>query len=104
MCAELDTCVSKTLIFTLLHQTDEFHMAVPFPILTGKILIVSLQNITFITEIFNHSAMRKSSTWGGVAGVAPVLWLIWRLAGCSWKEGNKYNTHINSDLHNDITW
>lgn len=74
------------LIFlTLLHKAAELHLAVPFPILTGKVFVVSLQNIAFITEIFNHSAMRESSTCGGVAAVAPVLWLIWRLAYCQWK-------------------
>ena len=70
------------LISTLLHEAAELHLAVPFSILTGKVFIVSLQNITFITEIFNYGAMRKSLAWGGVAGVAPVLWLKWRLAYC----------------------
>lgn len=68
-------------------------MAVPFPILTGKVFIVSLKNIAFITEIFNHSAMSESFTCGGVAGVAPVLWLIWRLAYCPRKERNTRQIH-----------
>lgn len=74
------------ILFTLLQEAAELHLAVPFPVLTGKVFIISLQNIAFITKIFNHGAMRESSAWGGVAGVAPILWLIWRLAYCPWKE------------------
>lgn len=66
--------------FALLHDTADWHEVVPFPKLTGKVFIVSLQNVTFITEILNHDAMRKSSAWGGMAGVASILWLIRRLA------------------------
>lgn len=72
--------------FTLLHEAAELHLAVPFPILTGKVFIVPLQNIAFLTEIFNDGAMSKSSTCWGVAGVAPVLWLIWRLAYWPWEK------------------
>lgn len=74
------------ILFTLLQEAAELHLAVPFPILTGKVFIISLQNVAFVTKIFNHSAMRESSAWGRVAGVAPVLWLIWRLANCPWKK------------------
>lgn len=78
--------------FTLLHEAAELHLAVPLSILAGKVLIVSLQNVAFITKILNHSAVRKSLAWGGVTGVAPVLWLKWRLAYCPRKERKTLHT------------
>jgi len=48
------------LLITLLHEAAELHLAVPLSILTGEVFVVSLQNIAFLTEVFNHSAMRKS--------------------------------------------
>lgn len=76
----------RLILVTLLQQAAELHLAVPFPILTGEVFIISFQNIAFIAKILNHCAMRESSTWRGVAGEAPILWLIWRLAHCPWKE------------------
>lgn len=66
----------------MLNEAADWHYSVPFPILTSDEFIVSLQNIAVITEILNHSAMRKSFAWRGVARVATIFWLIWRLAYC----------------------
>ena len=69
MCTELTVCIKEGkyvfyffFFFTLLHEAAELHLAVPFTILTGKVFIVPLQNIAFLTEIFNNSAMSKSAT------------------------------------------
>ena len=44
---------------TSLVDTANLHGAVPLPILTGKIfvLVVSLQDEAFITEVLDHSVM-----------------------------------------------
>lgn len=79
------------------------HEAVPLPVLTREVFILSLKNEAFITEIFNHSAMRQSSAWGRVAGEAPVLWLIWRSTHCWWEDGERYWTVSScSSLHSSI--
>lgn len=73
---------ARHLSFTLLHEAAELHLAVPLPILTGEVFIIPLQNVTLLAEVLNHCAVRESLALGGVTGVTPVLWLIWRLTHC----------------------
>lgn len=67
---------------TSLVDTANLHGAVPLPVLTGQVFIVSLQDVAFITEVLNHSAMVQSMAGGRVAGVAPILWLKWWQTHC----------------------
>lgn len=67
---------------TLLHYTADLHEAVPCAVLTGEVFIFSFHDVAFVTEILDHSAVRKSSARVGVAGVASVLRLIRRTTHC----------------------
>lgn len=73
------------LSFTFFDDAADWYHIVPFSIVTGKKLIVSLHNVTIVTEILYHCAMRKPSAWGGVASITSIFWLIWRLAYYPWK-------------------
>ena len=55
------------------HTTD-LHGAVPLSILTGQVVVVSLENEALITEELDNSAMGKHSAGRWVAGVAPIFW------------------------------
>lgn len=69
---DLNTAGQK--IHTLCKSTANLHRGVPLPVLAGQELVVSLQSIALITEIFNDSFLGEVVTGRGVAAVAPVLW------------------------------
>lgn len=58
---------------TLCESAADLHGAIPLAVLAGEKLVVSLQGVALITEVFDDGLLREvAGRW--VTAVAPILW------------------------------
>jgi len=60
---------------TLCESAADLHGAVPLAVLAGEELVVALQSVSLVAEVFDDGLLGEAVAGRRVTAVAPVLWL-----------------------------